>query len=247
MKKELLIITLTALVFATHAQEFEIKRYELAGDNIVIFYDLVDTVKNRSYTINLYASKDNYLNPLTKISGDVGLEVKPGTNRKLTWNAKEELGNTFAGKVAIEIRGRVYIPFVRFGSFEDIESRKRGVPFVVTWTGGTRQNILNFDLYSGDKKVWTQANVANNGNYELEIPTSVKPGKDFRFKISDSKNKDEIVYTPTFAVKRKIPLLLKVVPLVALAGVVGIFATQGSSSTEGPTVPGEIPDIIKPD
>lgn len=245
MKKDLLAIIFIAGVFTTHAQEFEIKRYELAGDNIIIFYDLIDTVKNRSYTINIYASKDNYLNPLAKISGHAGLEVKPGKNKKLIWNAKEELGTAFAGKVALEIRGRVYVPFVRFVSFEDIESRRRGVPFVVTWNGGTRQNILNFDLYQGNKKVWTQANVANNGNYEFEIPTSVKPGKDFRFKISDSKNKDEIVYTPTFALKRKIPLALKAVPLFALVAV-GVIASLNSGTSGEPEGPGDIPDIIKP-
>lgn len=207
-----------AISSSLYAQEFNITRFELAGDKLLVFYDLIDTVKNRNYTVNVYSSKDNFLNPIQKLSGDAGLEVTPGRNKKITWNAKEELGADFVGKIAIEIRGRLYVPFVRFGGFEDYKVRKRGVPFTITWTGGTRQNVLNFDLYKGDSKVWTQAGVGNTGNYELTIPTHVKAGSGYRFKISDSKNKEDVVFTGEFAIKPRIPLVVKAIPIAALAG-----------------------------
>ena len=74
------------------SQEFAIKKFEMAGENLNVYYDLLDSVSGHSYTIRVYTSKDSYTDPVTKISGDVGQEVKPGINRKITWNAKEELG-----------------------------------------------------------------------------------------------------------------------------------------------------------
>lgn len=213
----LCVALLTGAMSQVAAQEFSITRFELAGDKLIVSYNLVDTVKNRNYTVSLYSSKDNFLNPVQKVSGDAGLEIAPGLNKKIVWNAKEELGANFEGKVAVEIRGRLYVPFVKFLGFEDYKVRKRGVPFVITWSGGTRQNVLNFDLYNGDTKVWTQAGIGNTGNYEMTIPKSVKPGSNYRFRISDSKNKDEIVYTDKFIIKRKIPLLVQMIPLVGVA------------------------------
>jgi len=218
MKKILIILNLMLVAMGACAQEFNMKRFELAGDQLLLYYDLLDTAKNRSYTVHVYSSRDNYLNPLQKLSGDVGLEVKPGMNKKITWNAKEELGAEFEGNVAIEVRGKLYIPFVRMSGFDDTQVRKRGVPFMMTWSGGTRQNVLNFDLYKGAEKVWTQAGVGNTGKYEMTIPKNVKPGEGYRFKISDSKNRDDVVYTGDFAIKRKVPLLLKMIPVVAVAG-----------------------------
>ena len=50
----------------------------------------------------------------------------------------------------------------------------------------------------------------------MNIPASAKLGKDYRLKISDSKNADDVVYTGFFKVTPKIPLLVKAVAAVAL-------------------------------
>jgi hypothetical protein len=233
---------LSLLIFMTlttvHAQEFTIRKIEMAGDKLLLHYDLVDTIKNRHYTVSLYSSKDNFLQPLQKVSGDAGLEVVPGKNHKIIWAAKEELGNEFDGKVALEVRGRLYIPFVRFKGFEDYKVVKRGKPYILTWTGGSRQNILNFELYRDNQKIWAQPPVANTGSHEIVIPTSVKPGTNYRFKITDTKNKDEIVNTGLFKIKRKIPLGMKIVPLLVAGGVI-YWLSQNDKTDEiaDPLVP----------
>ena len=114
------------------AQNFTIKRVELEGDLVNIYYDLLDTAARRTYTVNLYSSRDNYITALEKVRGDLGLEVRPGSNKKITWNTREELGNTFEGEVSLEIRGRVYIPFVRLDG--QYSSFKRTKPYEITWT-----------------------------------------------------------------------------------------------------------------
>jgi hypothetical protein len=170
----------------------------------------------------------------------VGLEVKPGNNNKFSWDAKAELGENFSGSVSLEIRGKLYIPFVRFGGFDEYKAIKRLKPYEITWSGGTPQNILNFDLYRGEKKVMTFPNIANVGHYKLTLPKDVKPGKDYRLRISDTKNKDEVVYTGAFIVKRKTPLLLKILPVLALGYAATLLGGGGDSG------PGNIPDPIVP-
>lgn len=235
--KYLILFILIGSAGVLRGQSFSITRVEVAGDKVNLYYDLVDVDVSRTYTVAVYSSQDNYITPLEKVSGDVGLEVKQGGNRKITWSAREELGANFNGKVALEIRGKLYIPFVRLDNL--YSSMKRGKAYEITWTGGTQQNLLNFDLYKGDEKVTTFPNIANVGHYTLTIPSSVKPSKDYRFKITDSRNKEQIVYTTPFAVKRKVPLLFKVVPVVIVGG--AIYALG-----KGKESPSNIPDPVVP-
>jgi hypothetical protein len=202
-----------------------------------VYYDLLDTTARRTYTVNLFSSRDNYITPLEKASGDLGLEVTPGPNRKISWNTREELGNAFEGEVILEVRGRIYIPFVRLdGNYTSV---KRMKPYEVTWTGGTQQNILNFDLYNGEEKVTSFPNIANVGHYTMTIPSSVKPGKGYYFKITDSKNKDQIVNTKQFAIKAKYPLVLKAASVALVGGLVYWLTTLGG---EDPPAEETIPE-----
>lgn len=236
MRTQFLIffIFLTRLV---SAQDVTIQSIELTAEQVVLHYDLIDTTKNRTYTIFLYSSKDNYLAPLGKVSGDVGIEVKPGMNKRIAWSAREELGTSFVGDVDLEIRGRVYIPFIRFDSFDQVKVRKRGVPFLVKWAGGTRQNILNFELMRGEKLVYTFPNVPNAFEYKLTIPKNTKPGNGYSLRVSDTRNKDQVVTTSTFTIKSRIPLLVKAVPILALGGLVYVIATKPSGSSDKPDPP----------
>jgi len=237
--KRVLFLTAFSISCSVMGQQFSIKRLEVAGDKINLYYDLTDTIASRTYTITLFSSNDSFISPVQKASGDIGLEVKPGLNKKIIWNVKEELGSAFEGKVGLEVRGRLYIPFVRLDGLN--KSFKRLRPVEITWTGGTQQNILNFDLYRGEEKVTSFPNIANVGHYTLTMPTSVKPGKGYKFKITDIRNKDQIVYSAPFRVNRRIPLLLKAAPL-ALAGAVAYLIISNKKSPRR-----DIPDPITPE
>lgn len=236
MKQLIKLIFLCIGAAPAGAQEFSITKVELAGDKVNIYYNLVDTVKSRTYTVELYASTDNFVSRLQKVSGDLGLEVRPGGNHKITWAAKEELGPVFDGKVGLEVRGRLYVPFVRVEGLSKVY--KRGRKFPITWTGGTQQNVLNFDLYQGDEMVYPFSNIANVGQTELTIPTTVKPGDNYHFRITDNKNKDQIVNTPAFEVRRKVPLAAKVAPVLVVGGAIYLLTGKTEDNT--------IPDPVSP-
>src|SRR5947207_13095258 len=73
-------------------QEISIKQIELEGGHVFIYYSLVDSTPERSYIVNLFTSKDNFGHPLQKVTGDIGIEIHPGINKKIIWNANEKLG-----------------------------------------------------------------------------------------------------------------------------------------------------------
>jgi hypothetical protein len=232
MRKAATIAFFLLYGYSVSAQEFVLTKIELAGDAIILHYSLTDTIKSRTYSISVYSSKDNFLSPLQKISGDAGLEVKPGQNLKIIWSAKEELGAAFRGEIELEVRGRIYIPFVKFDGFQAEQVIRRGKPKTMTWSGGTRQNILNFSIYNRDDQfVDVIPNVANSGSYEMIIPMSVKPGKGYYFLVSDSKNKDQVMKTPPFEVRRKVPLGLKAIP-IALVGTAAFVLAPSSGPSD---------------
>ncbi len=220
-------------------QNIEIRSFQQTGETLVVNYDLLDTIEGRSYSIRMYSSADGFINPLELTSGDIGLEVKPGRNKSITWQILKELPAGFDGKVSVEIRGRLFVSFIGTNAINQYKVFKRKRQYNITWTGGNSQNVLNFDLYHGDKKVHTFPNLANVGHYSMTLPAHIKPGKGYRFRISDAKNKDEVVYTTEFRIKRKVPLVLKAVPVVLVGTGVYLLATKKDDGLPGPYTPGD--------
>ena len=214
--------------FGVKAQDIHITQVELlSSGEVLLRYNLKDDQLDRKYSLYLYTSGDNYIQPLEKVSGDVGVDIAVGDNKKIIWNAKEELGDDFKGSVALELKGSIYVPFISLDGFDDYKVFKRGKPYDVTWTGGRGNNVLNFELYQNENKIKVFEERPNVGNTTIIIPTDVKPGV-YRFKISDSRNRDEVVYTLEFNVKRKIPLGLKVGIGFVVGGLVGYLVSTGS-------------------
>lgn len=230
----------------TYSQNLDIKSVSMKGNDIIINYDLLDDDLTHKYTLRLYSSQDNFVQPLANVEGDVGIDQSVGGNKQIIWHAKDELGDDFKGDVSLELKGKLYIPFVTLNNFEDITSMKRSRPYNVTWAAGRGSNVLTFDLFNGKNEiVHTYTNIANVGEYQLEIPKDVKPRKNYRFRITDQRNKEDVVFTPYFTIRRKVPLAAKV-GLVGLAGS-GLFLLSGSQSPDagGSEIP-LLPDPILP-
>lgn len=222
-----------SMIIPVHAQKLAISDVQLAQGNVIITYELNDENIDRRYALHLYTSNDNYIQPLQLVSGDIGIDIAVGGNKKIIWKAKEELGADFVGDLAIELKGSVYVPFIYLDGFDDYKILKRGKPYDITWTGGRGDNVLSFELYRDDLKVKVFEERPNVGNSSIVITTDIKPGKNYRFKISDSRNKDEVIFTNYFRVKRKFPLALK---LGLIAGVGTLIATMTQGDTTEPII-----------
>ena len=217
------------------AQSVAIDKVELDGEKVIVHYNLQDSNPNNEYQLNLYSSKDNYMSPLTKVTGDVGNEVKSGTAKKIEWKLRDEFG-PYKGKIALEIRGKMFVPFVKLQSFDTEKSYKRGKAIDVGWKAGAT-NPISIELMKGSQRVVGESNLANNGNHTIYVPGSAKAGKDYKLKITDSRTND-VIYSNNFAVKPKIPLLVKVLPVVAIGAAVGLAGgSKGKDTVTPPTNP----------
>ena len=217
-------------IYAAYGQKIAVKKIEMAGDKIIVHYDLDDGNPNNEYQISLYSSRNAYNAPLAKVSGDVGPEVKLGFNKKIIWNAKEELG-PYKGKLALEIRGKIYAPVARLNNITTKSKFKRGKSHSLTWRSGN-SNAIHIELLKGGQRVGGDLNQPNNGSYSLFIPQHAAVGKDYTIRITDSRNPEEVVVSQPFSVTRKVPMLLKVVPVLAVGAAVAVLS-GGSGSGGG--------------
>lgn len=219
------------LAVSVKAQQASIKKVEIDGDKIIVHYDLEDPNAANEYQIGLYASQNNFATALTKVQGDVGPMVKPGPGKKIEWNIVEELG-PYAGKLALEIRGRMYVPVARFNNLETGDSFRRGKTHLITWRPGNN-NAVNIELLKGDQPVRSQLNQSNDGSFSFYIPPHTAVGKDYSLRITDTRDPDNVTRSQTFAVRRKIPLVVKALPILVVGGVVAVLMGDRDGGGEG--------------
>ena len=224
MKRILTLLAVLMPLFGV-AQTASIKKVQLAGDKIIVQYELDDSNPNNEYLMSLYSSKDNYTVAMTKVKGDVGPEIKPGTLKTIEWNFKEELGD-FNGEIALEVRGKVFIMFAKLQDFDVDKSYKRGKSYPLNWKPGNN-NPIHIELFKGGERIIGELNHPNNGTYLLTLPAHAKPGDDYRIRLTDSKRPDEIIFTDFFKVTPKVPMLVKTVLGVAVVGGVIMAASGG--------------------
>ncbi len=233
MKWILLTFSATLWMQTIQAQNFTIKRIEQTPDDIIIYYDLETNEKQSPHLVQVFSSTDNFLNPLMKVSGDVGIDVKPGANRKIIWNVKKELGSTFNGDVQLELRGKKYAPFITMGSIGKNQMIKRTKKTEFTWTGDTNKKRLMFTLFRNEEVVTGFPNISNTGKTKISLPAKVKPGSGYYFMITEVGNTGNIVKTEEFTVKKRIPVVVKFVPAVIAVGVVILLLPEKERDVVG--------------
>lgn len=226
-----LLLLLLGCPFISSSQELSITSIATQGDLVIINYDLDDEEINHRYTLSLYASIDNYVQPLEKVDGDIGVDIEVGGSKEIIWRAKEELGSDFTGDVALELKGKLYVPFIELTDFDRLSKFKRGRLYNLTWSAGRGNDVLNIDLFNQKGEIVnTYTNVANVGEYEMIIPKDTRPGDEYRMRFRDQKNKEDVVYTPTFVVRRKIPLFLQVLAGGAVATLTAVTLNNGEAA-----------------
>jgi hypothetical protein len=232
----LIAVVLLCTPLLAFSQTIVIKKVELAGAQVIVHYELDDGNPNNEYLISLYSSKDNYATALTKVSGDVGMEVKPGPDKEIVWDIIAEYGG-YKGKIALEVKCKVYVPFVKLAPINPKQKFSRGKTYPIKWKPGN-SNPVNIELYNGGERVSGELNHPNNGSFNLFIPKHAKAGNEYRLKISDPRNSEEVIYSPYFKVGPAIPLWLKIAPVVVAGVVVGILVSgdDGGNGNTDPTV-----------
>ena len=99
-----LFLFFTGIQAQTTQFNASVKNVEQIGEQIVISYDL-DGPSNNFYTVNLQVSEDGgetYGPFLKEVEGDIG-NVKPGKNKKVTWNVLKEKRNLVGDNIRFKI------------------------------------------------------------------------------------------------------------------------------------------------
>ncbi len=233
----ILVITLIPLI-GLLAQSVENLKVKLDGREIVVYFDLVSPNSNGFYSIDLFSSNDNYNMPLKIVSGDVGIEIAPGNEKRITWRAKDEIGG-YKGKISIEIRARFYIPFVKVQSPVTNQMLRRGKVSSLEWTEGTATDELRLELYKDNQRLQTISTTPNTGLYRWSVPGNIKAGKNYQIRLSDLKNQEDAVFTGEFRIGQKIPMGLKIGVGVLVGAAVYFLIPK---DTEPPVVLETIPN-----
>lgn len=231
---------LVLLTTALFAQKVTIKRVELAGEKIIVHYDLEDSNPNNEYQIALYSSQSNFATALTKVKGDVGNEVKPGSDRKIEWSVREELG-PYKGRLSLEVRGKQFVTVAKFTNITAATKMKRGKNHTILWKPGS-SNPVNIEFLNGGQLINAQLNQPNNGSYTLYIQKKQSKGKDYIIRITDTRNTSDVVTSQPFMVIPKVPLLLKALPILALGGAAAVLAGGGAPADNSIPLPPVLPN-----
>lgn len=243
MRRVRLLVCALAISTIAHAQKASIKRVELAGEKIVVWYDLEDSNPANEYQIQLYSSQSNFNTALSKVTGDVGNEIKPGYDKKIEWKVREELG-PYKGRLSLEIRGRMFLAVARINSITTGQKFKRGKNHLINWRPGNN-NPVNIELLKNSQAVSTELNQPNSGAFNLFIPSHSKVGNDYTLRITDTRNSADFVVSPPFGVRRKVALGVKILPVLAVGAAVLLLG--GDGGTEPPPGGAGIPDPPDPE
>jgi hypothetical protein len=95
---------------------------------------------------------------------------------------------------------------------------KRGGAIQVRWTGGNPDDEYALDLFDGRFHYRHVGELKNSGTYPWIIPKDVKPGKEYKFKLTNTDDFGEYAFSRTFVVKRKVPVAVWIVPGALIVG-----------------------------
>ena len=219
MKSLTLLVTFAATLTlgSAHAQSFANIVAEAHGDQVTITYDIKDAAPDQKLNVSVYEVYNENLRLLKVVTGAVGL-VTPGVGKKIIWDARTELQSAFSESRSIEfeLRAEVYNPI----AISDIASSyKRGRVVNLSWTGGVPDEDVTIQLKGPlGVAVLKTGQLNAEKKYSYEIPRSARKSSDNKFLII-GKNSGS-AESNAFAIKRRTPLMLKVLPFLA-AGAVG--------------------------
>ncbi len=225
-----------------HIRNFQTK---IENDEVIITYDLVGDVQGQVFDVRLYSQLNNYNQRLYRATGDIGRNIKTGSNKEIRWNNKEELTTFDLEDMRFEVSATMTYSPIYFNTPKKNVVLKRAKQHTITWVGGDPTGQMELELHQQNKRVLKIGNTSNSGRYTWEIPSNVKPGEGYRIKIVNPSNTDESTMSPSFVIRRKIPTVYKIVPLGIVAVGAAYLIINNLSSTDEEL--GELPAPPIPD
>jgi len=219
---KLLVIIGTFCATAAFGQTFENIRTQKNEDKIIIVYDLVSLDQGSKVIVSIFSSLDNYILPLTNVSGDVG-SVFPGPNKRIIWKVGEAIANDFEG-ISFRFKGENSIGWKIIDPTTN--SFTRGKKNTINWQGGNATDEVTIQLIKPGPETQDLILTRNSGTFIWNTPKDIKPGSGYAIRISSRDNSIE----HRFSIKRKVPLGYYGIPAGLAILLVVILGDSGGSN-----------------
>ncbi len=102
-----LIAVLILLSADVLAQKIENIRPEIIEDRIRVYYDLMGIAADQPVIVRIYLSTDGgktYGEPLKSVTGDVGIVIGPGQDKRIIWNVFDEVEELVSDDVRFMVK-----------------------------------------------------------------------------------------------------------------------------------------------
>lgn len=226
--KHFLIIGVFFLWTASYvkAQNIQNFAFKIEGTKIRATYDLSGEKAER-YTITLFSSANDFTTPLKYVTGDVGEDVIPGTGKTILWDARREFAE-FKGSINLKIKYKLK-PFQTFTEILEGSKFKRGKPQTIKWLDGPKALTTELDLYQGNDFV-EKITINKSGiDWTWDLNKKTKTGEAYKFKTTIN---GKAAFSPEFKITRKVPIVIIIIPIVAVGVVAGILISGTSKEDE---------------
>ena len=233
--KKLYFLGLFFISLHINAQSIKNLKASATGSTVTITYDLASPDTGQKFTIELKSSQDGFLRALKEVSGDVGGNQSAGLGKKITWDARKEIG-AFQGDISFEITATVTFTPLKFISPTAGAGVKIGKPYTVEWQGGSLDRNLKLELLKNNNQVMDMGNIDNSGSYTWNVPKTMTKGENLQFKLFDPTKPNDAILSAKFKLK-KTPLLLYIGAGAVVAGGLAAVLLSGKDNGGGGTTP----------
>ena len=227
MYKNLFAVLLLFVCSFSVAQKVSIIKTDFEAEKVTVYYDLEGDAEGQLFEVSLLSSANSFSTPLVFVEGEVGKNIKVGKGKKIVWNAAKEL-MLYKGNVTFEVKAVLTHSPLSLNAPVSGQALKRGKTYPIAWTGGAGATP-KIELYKGGSPILNVPYTGNNNMAELSIPAKTKPGSDYSIKLTTASGST----STDIKIKRKIPLGLKIAPVVLLAGVAVVVLTGKGDDNGG--------------
>lgn len=245
---------MAAMLRIAQAQEIKDVRASFDGEKVIITYDLAFDDPTQKFKIALYSSHNNYERPLSLLLGDQGDNVVPGERNRVIWDTKSALPPDFDSDLTIKVKATKIIAVVNEASAMRLSMKpfdksvvKKGKTLEVKWVGGRPDEKINIELFKDNVIQQKITQTENKNSYAWTVSKKNATGKNYVVRISKADNPTEVSNSQFFQIKPRTPFIVKVLPVLAIGGVI-YFLSGSKSGEDGGTTPtvDDLPGPVKP-
>jgi hypothetical protein len=230
-----LLLVLFFAGFQSFAQRLENIRAEAVngGEQVTITYDITGASSDQKFKVTVYGSHNNYSTPLTLVTGDVN-EVRAGTNKKITWDAKGEMVE-YKGDITFELRAD---PILATLAVKTPSGVKKGKGTTIKYEGVAPGENVKLELIKGGVVVNQIGSTTDPSSYHWNVPVDVEKASGYQVRLTAG---TRTTTSGSFAIKQKIKTWMYVVPAAVVVGAVVFIVAKPKSGSGAKDLP-EPPD-----